>query len=86
MAAEPLWVIGDLQGCLGSLESLLRQLPGDCRLLFIGDLINRGPRSLDTLRRVAEQYLAPEMGSVGVITGKPQEALVKGLGLATEIL
>jgi len=52
MAAEPLWVIGDLQGCLGSLESLLRQLPGDCRLLFIGDLINRGPRSLDTLRRV----------------------------------
>ncbi len=52
MAGQPMWVIGDLQGCLASLQALLGQLPADGRLLFIGDLINRGPQSLDSLRFV----------------------------------
>jgi bis(5'-nucleosyl)-tetraphosphatase (symmetrical) len=51
-SGDPLWVIGDLQGCLASLRSLLHQLPKSSKLLFVGDLVNRGPQSLLSLRFV----------------------------------
>jgi bis(5'-nucleosyl)-tetraphosphatase (symmetrical) len=51
------YVIGDLQGCCDSLEALVNQLPlkrHRDRLWFVGDLVNRGPNSLKTLRRLAQ--------------------------------
>jgi len=47
------YVIGDLQGCLASLKALLTHIhyqDGEDRLWFTGDLVNRGPASLETLR------------------------------------
>jgi bis(5'-nucleosyl)-tetraphosphatase (symmetrical) len=51
-ADTALWAIGDVQGCRASLDALLAQLPPDARLVFVGDLVNRGPDSLGSLRRV----------------------------------
>lgn len=49
------YVIGDIQGCCDQLEELhaliLKQDP-DAYLFVAGDLVNRGPKSLETLRKL----------------------------------
>ncbi len=54
-AAPETWAIGDLQGCLDSLLELRSRLPNDARLWLTGDIVNRGPRSLDSLRWAVAQ-------------------------------
>ncbi len=49
-----LWAIGDLQGCLDPLQRLLARIPQRERLLFVGDIVNRGPQSLASLRFVRD--------------------------------
>ena len=47
------YVIGDVQGCVHELQLLLQLVQYDAnvdQLIFAGDLINRGPYSLETLR------------------------------------
>ena len=47
------FVVGDIQGCFRCLEKLLEEVgfsPSRDRLLAVGDLVNRGPQSLETLR------------------------------------
>lgn len=47
------FAVGDLQGCLAPLQALLEKVafhPGRDQLWLVGDLVNRGPDSLETLR------------------------------------
>lgn len=51
------YIIGDIQGCFDSLQALLTKIqydPAKDRLCFVGDLVNRGPKSLETLRFVTQ--------------------------------
>ena len=51
------YAIGDIQGCYASFMALLNVLkfdPDKDTLWLTGDLVNRGPRSLDTLRAVIQ--------------------------------
>jgi len=51
------YLIGDVQGCCGALDRLLAKIdysPSRDHLYVLGDMVNRGPSSLGTLRRLRE--------------------------------
>ena len=45
-----IYAVGDIQGCAPSLKALVKKLPAQSKMIFLGDLVNRGPDSLGTLR------------------------------------
>ena len=47
-----IFAVGDVQGCAPSLKTLLKKLPKKSKLIFLGDLVNRGPDSLGALRQL----------------------------------
>ena len=47
-----IFAVGDVQGCAPSLKALVKKLPTKSKMIFLGDLVNRGPDSLGALRQL----------------------------------
>ncbi|MCB9654797.1 MAG: symmetrical bis(5'-nucleosyl)-tetraphosphatase [Deltaproteobacteria bacterium] len=63
----PTYAIGDIQGCFRTFEQLLARIDFRAdrdRLWLVGDLVNRGPRSLETLR-----FLRQHEDAVRIVLG-----------------
>jgi bis(5'-nucleosyl)-tetraphosphatase (symmetrical) len=72
------YAIGDIQGCFEPLMQLLARIgfePGRDTLWCVGDLVNRGPQSLETLRFLAKQ------GAQAVLGNHDTYALARAFGV-----
>ena len=52
------YVVGDIQGCLSSLKCVLKKVSFNTDkdvLWSVGDIVNRGPKSLKTLKYLYER-------------------------------
>ncbi|MBF0165222.1 MAG: symmetrical bis(5'-nucleosyl)-tetraphosphatase [Magnetococcales bacterium] len=87
------YAIGDVHGCLPQLLTLLEAVgfrPGRDRLLFVGDIISRGPDSLGTIRFVRDQGERAvalmgnhELRAINALLGFPEKGFSKHLGFLT---
>lgn len=70
------WVIGDVHGCADSLKALVATLPARDRLIFCGDLVNRGPRILEAMEAA---WALVESGRAVWLRGNHEQALLEDL-------
>jgi bis(5'-nucleosyl)-tetraphosphatase (symmetrical) len=70
--------VGDVQGCADELAELLalveRRAGSDAELWFVGDVVNRGPKSLRALELVRERV---ERGCARMVLGNHEIALLR---------
>ena len=81
---RPVVVIGDIHGCFDELEDLLdlvkEELYGGraghfaMQLFLVGDLVNKGPKSAEVVKKVREMV---ETGSTHVVRGNHEESLLE---------
>ena len=50
----PHYVIGDVHGEYDALIKLVSKLPKDAKLIFVGDLVDRGSRSAEVVKFVRD--------------------------------
>jgi protein phosphatase len=84
----PFDIVGDVHGCAGELEQLLAELgydrgddgayvhPEGRRAVFVGDLVDRGPRIVDSVRLIKAMV---EAGSALCVPGNHDVKLVRKL-------
>ena len=82
---QRVYAVGDVHGCLGLLDNLVAQIEGDDRardntqtqIIFLGDLIDRGPDSAGVVERLIG--LAEARGNVRFILGNHEEIFLRVL-------
>ena len=52
--AEKTYVIGDVHGCYHTLKALMQHIEHDARVIFVGDLCDRGLYTRQTIAFVIE--------------------------------
>lgn len=84
-AGQRVYAIGDIHGCLDQLDSLLAMIeadnvargPATTTLIFLGDLVDRGPASAQVVQRVRE--VAGARGNVRCLLGNHEEIFLQVL-------
>jgi serine/threonine protein phosphatase 1 len=84
---ETVFAIGDVHGCHRQLARLLAEFSAladerPARLIFLGDLICRGPSSLAALARWADPALDQRFVRVHRLTGNHEQLLMLAIGAA----
>ena len=82
---ETVFAIGDVHGCAGQLAALLERvcaLPrgAPARLILLGDLICRGPSSIDALTQWSARSLDAAFDKVHRLTGNHEQLLMLSIG------
>ena len=77
---QEMYVIGDVHGCAKQLVLLMEKQPAQSQLVFVGDLIDRGPDSAEVLQIVMK---ACEAGAI-CITGNHEIMMLDFLERPTE--
>jgi serine/threonine protein phosphatase 1 len=69
-------IIGDVHGCLDELKLLIRkcELKKDDHIFFLGDLINKGPYSIEVLEYI---HFISEFYTVDLILGNHEEKFLR---------
>jgi serine/threonine protein phosphatase 1 len=84
-SGQRVYAVGDVHGCLDLLDQLLRAIdaddaerePADTTLIFLGDLVDRGPDSMGVVERVRQ--LAATDGDVRLLLGNHEEIFLAAL-------
>lgn len=82
---QRVYAVGDIHGCLELLDDLIAQIEADDRarggaqtqLVFLGDLVDRGPDSAGVVERL--MALADARGNVRFILGNHEEIFLRAL-------
>jgi serine/threonine protein phosphatase 1 len=90
--AHRAYAIGDVHGCLDLLEEMLAKIAGDNKarkparttIVFLGDLIDRGPHSSEVVERL--RSYRPDFAKVVFLMGNHEEVLLRILSGETDIL
>lgn len=82
---ERVYAVGDIHGCMAELDRLLAMIDADdarrggakTSLIFLGDLVDRGPASADVVERV--RRLKGELPDVRCLMGNHEEVFLHAL-------
>lgn len=87
LAGETVFAVGDVHGCaaelaslLGTIRTLAAQAEGVRRLVYLGDLVDRGPDSLGVLRLWTEEAAARGVDRVDRVIGNHEILLLLAMG------
>ena len=78
IAAPVVAFIGDVHGYSNRLDYVLEHIPDHAHIVFLGDLIDRGPQSREVVATARSLITA---GRASAIIGNHEYALVRGLGI-----
>jgi len=67
-----MYIIGDVHGCFKTLMALIEKLPTDEKIIFTGDLIDRGPSSKEVV-----QWVMDNSDRCRSVTGNHEQMLLK---------
>jgi len=84
---QRVYAVGDIHGCLDLLDDLLAQIarddaergPAETLLIFLGDLVDRGPKSAQVVERLIEVAADRAPGTTRFLLGNHEEVFLQAI-------